>query len=177
MDARLTEKEKDAISGALQLGNTRETAANVVGRTPEELFAQIEGDPDLERSLRQAEAAAEVQHMRTVHKAAQDEKNWRSSVWWLERRDRQRSAAARWGLSDVTAAIHAAVKRLLEIILNEVPDLRRRHSILSEMLDASDKTDGGDMKSLTQLAEAATPASAENSATDAAEKCDAEDAP
>jgi hypothetical protein len=153
MDARLTEKEKDALTAALKLGNTRETAANVVGCTPEELLAEVESDPQLERDVRQAEAAAEVQHMRTVHKAAQDEKNWRSSVWWLERRDRQRSAAAKWGLSDVTAAIQAAVKRLLEIILNEVPDLRRRHSILSEILKASDKADDGSLSSLTHLAE------------------------
>src|SRR5688500_12994463 len=109
MDARLKGKAKDQLTAALQLGNTRETAAHVVRLTDEELLAEIECDPQLERDLRQAEATAEVQHMRTINKASQDEKNWRSSVWWLERRDRQRSAAAKWALSDVTAAIHVAV--------------------------------------------------------------------
>jgi hypothetical protein len=163
MDARLKGKDKDKLTAALQLGNTRETAAHAVRLTNEELLAEIERDPQLERDLRQAEAAAEVQHMRTVHKAAQDEKNWRSSVWWLERRDRQRSAAAKWGLSDVTMAIQATVTRLLEVILNEVPDLRRRHIILAEILNVSDKTEDGDVKSLTQLANASTPVDAVNS--------------
>jgi hypothetical protein len=95
--------------------------------------------------------------MRLVHKAAQDEKNWRSSVWWLNRRDRQRSAAAKWALSDVTAAIQSAVKRLLEIILKEVPDLQRRHAILSDVLDASDGAEGDSLASLTRLAEAGPP--------------------
>jgi hypothetical protein len=175
MDARLKGKDKDKLTAALQLGNTRETAANVVRLTDEELLAEIESDPQLERDLRQAEAAAEVQHMRTVHKAAQDEKNWRSSVWWLERRDRQRSAAAKWGLSDVTKAIQAAVKRLLEIILKEVPDLRRRHTILAELLDVSDQTEGGDVKSLTQLASAATPVDAANSSGIAGDERGAEE--
>jgi hypothetical protein len=84
-----------------------------------------------------SEAAAEIHHMNTIHQAAKDEKNWRTAAWWIDRRDRQRSADAKWALSDVTAAIGAAIRRLLEIILAEVPDPRRRHSIVAKLLDVS----------------------------------------
>jgi hypothetical protein len=176
MDARLTEKSKGQIAAALKLGNTRETAAHVVGLTSEELLAEVERDPRLERDLRQAEAAAEIQHMQTVHKAAQDEKNWRSSVCWLERRDRQRAATAKWGLADVTAAIQDAVNRLLQVILNEVPELRRRHAILSRLLNIDDQA-GAEVKSLTQINSASPPVDVACTSGTPADEGDAEEAP
>ena len=35
--------------------------------------------------LRRTEAGAELAHMGTVKEAAKEAKNWRASVWWLER--------------------------------------------------------------------------------------------
>jgi hypothetical protein len=140
MDARLSEKEKDALAAALTIGNTREIAANVVGLTAEELLVEDEQDPQLGQKIMRSEAAAEVHHMHTIHKAAQDEKNWRTSAWWIDRRDRQRSTLSKWSLGEVTAAISAAVKRLLEIIVLEVPDAERRHAIVTRLLETADNS-------------------------------------
>ena len=44
------------------------------------------------RALNHAEARAELRHMANIHKASQDDKNWRTSVWWLEQRAAARAA-------------------------------------------------------------------------------------
>ena len=47
-------------------------------------------DADFAAEVRRAEAPVELSHMRNVQNAAQDGKNWRASVWWLERRSPER---------------------------------------------------------------------------------------
>ncbi len=51
-------------------------------------------DSDFAAQLKRAEATPEMAHMRNLHNAAKEEKNWRVSVWWLERQNKARQARA-----------------------------------------------------------------------------------
>src|SRR5687767_4056742 len=78
--------EQAKLMQVLQLGCPRSTAAKYVGLSGEQLEALLRADEQLTREVLRAEAEAEVRHMGNVHKASKDEKNWRTSVWWLEQR-------------------------------------------------------------------------------------------
>ena len=81
---RFTQEEKERLCALALIGCDRETACRCVGRTPEELNSELQQDAEFSRQLHQAEGKAEVHHMRNLHVATQDSKQWRASVWWLE---------------------------------------------------------------------------------------------
>ena len=80
----MNDTDKAKVTGVLTLGADRATAAAYVGRTLDELHKQVEEDEQFGRDVRQAEAHAEVAHLKAVHDAAGDSKNWRASTWWLQ---------------------------------------------------------------------------------------------
>jgi hypothetical protein len=130
---RLEAGERETLLGVMRLGCPRTTAAKCVGMEGEQLEELLRSDESLRREVLKAEAAAEVRYMGNVHKAAQDEKNWRSSVWWLEQR----------GLSIVDEgdvdlgypeAVLTALDRFAELIIAEIPDVMRRQLLLTKLL-------------------------------------------
>jgi hypothetical protein len=90
LQLELSAEQKAQVYGILSVGCDRETAANFVGCSQTDIIRAMRSDPEFARTVRRTEAAAELSHMRTVHNAAKDEKNWRASVWWLERRSPER---------------------------------------------------------------------------------------
>lgn len=86
----LTPEQKAQVFGILSVGCDRETAANFVGCSLVDITRSMRNDTDFGTSVRRTEAACELYHMRNVHEAAKDEKNWRTSVWWLERKAPER---------------------------------------------------------------------------------------
>jgi hypothetical protein len=127
----LTAAERDTLQRVLRLGCARSTAAKYVGRSVEQLNTLLAADDELQRDVLRAEAQAEVRHMGNVHKASESEKNWRTSVWWLEQR-------AAGGDADLGATIPVQVLPVLEAfaeaIIDEVPDVVRRQSLLTRLL-------------------------------------------
>jgi len=130
---RLEAGERETLLGVMRLGCPRTTAAKCVGMEGEQLEELLRSDESLRQEVLRAEAAAEIRHMGNVHKAAQDEKNWRSSVWWLEQR----------GLSIVDEgeidlgypeAVLTALDRFAELIIAEIPDVMRRQLLLTKLL-------------------------------------------
>lgn len=89
-ESRLTEWQRRKLCEVILLGCDRTTACHYVSATAEQLQAEIARDEAFGREVARAEAQAEVRHMGNVHTAAKSEKNWRTSIWWLERRDHQR---------------------------------------------------------------------------------------
>jgi hypothetical protein len=61
-----------------------------IGCTARDLHGSMKHDPEFAVQVRRTEAANEVAHMRSLHEAAKDPKNWRISVWWLEMRSPDR---------------------------------------------------------------------------------------
>ena len=55
----------------------------------------MQHDAEFVANVRRAEASVELSHMRNVQQAAKDKKDWRASVWWLERRSPERFGTPR----------------------------------------------------------------------------------
>jgi hypothetical protein len=74
---KLTPEQQGKIFGVLSIGCDRETAANVIGSTLADFGRAMRGDPEFAKSVRRTEAMAELGHMRSVHEASKDPRNWR----------------------------------------------------------------------------------------------------
>lgn len=96
-DRGLVSGEAEAVRGAIDKG-TRETigamlaigcdlrmAAWVVGRSPAEVKALIEEDKAFLREVQKGHSHFDYKHLSHLDKAAKDPKNWRVSMWLLER--------------------------------------------------------------------------------------------
>ncbi len=82
----LNDEQKNEAVLIASVGCDRETVASYLGCNLDEMNVAAIEDPDFAKRYRRAEAGCELAHMRAVQQAAKDEKNWRASVWWLERR-------------------------------------------------------------------------------------------
>lgn len=82
----MEDQTRQQLTAVLTIGADRPTAAAYCGMTLPELETEIAGSEQLTREVARAEATAELKHLRTVHAAAEDPKNWRASVWWLRSR-------------------------------------------------------------------------------------------
>ncbi len=113
------EQKREAVLIA-SVGCDRETIAKYVGCGRDELDTALLLDRAFGCELRRAEAACELAHMRNLQQAGRDVRQWRASVWWLERRAPERYAKRDAGsvgrrdlvafLRDVAGSIAAAVR-------------------------------------------------------------------
>ena len=126
--------ERTKICDVVKFGCGREAAAKYVGLTLEQLEAELVRDEELAKDLLRAEGAAVLSYMGKVRKAADEEKHWRSSVWWLEQQARidKLSGPDRLTLTD---AILETLERFAEMIVAEVTDLQRRDALLMHLLN------------------------------------------
>lgn len=108
------EQKREAVLIA-SVGCDREAAARYVGVTLPALNAAERDDAGFASDLQRAEAGAELAHMRNVQQAAREEKNWRASVWWLERH-----APERYARRDADAVGRRELSRFLEALANEI---------------------------------------------------------
>jgi hypothetical protein len=137
-DEPLTPWQKAKICSIVLLGCDRSTACRYVGARPAQLQEELARDAAFESELLRAEAEAELRHMANVHKASLDEKNWRTSVWWLEQRAQARSAAA---AGEGDAHVAQLIDDLAQAIVAEVRDVsvqRRLIERLWKILDGAD---------------------------------------
>ena len=95
MRNHLTEEQQRDVVAILNAGCDRATASAYVGLTLEAWDQVLAADAEFTRQILRAEANARLTHMRNVYRAAGDAKNWRTSVWWLERYGPQRSPAGK----------------------------------------------------------------------------------
>ncbi len=111
----LTGEQKAQVCGVLSVGCDWETAANFVGCSLSDIRRTMRIDPQFAAQVRRSEAGVELSHMRTIQEAAKDPKNWRTSVWWLERHAPERFAR---GAGVVTARQLKAFIAILADVLN-----------------------------------------------------------
>lgn len=124
-------------------GCDRETACNYLGKTAVELRDQLSHDQEFHKQLLHAEAAPEFYHMRNLYNAAKDEKHWRVSVWWLERRAPERFARRAPGA--LTAQqLRKVIEELADTIVGEVDDPQNRERLLGKLVQIAEEV-GGDL--------------------------------
>jgi hypothetical protein len=137
---RLTSDQKGRINAILLVGCGRETAAKYVGCSIAQLREEMLGDPGFAEEICRAEASAELMHMKNVQKAVGDEKNWRASVWWLERR-----APERYGRRDPDALtpkeLESFVAMLATAVVEDVRDAADRQRLLDRLRRLAESVD------------------------------------
>jgi hypothetical protein len=128
----LTDEQKSRLCTALSMGCDREVAASLVGCTLEGIKRQMQHDAQFAAQVCQAEAASELAHLRNVQAAAKDVKNWRASVWWLERRSPERYAGRKAGVVTVRQ-LKAFVAMLVEVVSREVRDAGDQQRVMAQL--------------------------------------------
>lgn len=131
----LTPWQRDKLVEVILLGCDRATACDYVGCTPQQLAAQIDRDASLERELARAAAQAEVRHMSNVHAASRTEANWRTSVWWLDRRDQSRAAEAAAGPTE--RSLRELIQAMAQILAAELADVQLQRRLIERLLAAA----------------------------------------
>jgi len=123
----MTNEQQAQICGIISLGGDHETAAATVGLTLDELRQALEADPTLAARVRRAESMVEVLHLQYLRAAAQDPRNWRVSVWLLERCVPHRYAPRR-AEAITPRQLNEYLQRLARVIDQEVtsPEDRAR---------------------------------------------------
>jgi len=136
----LTSEQQRDVCLVLSLGCDREAAVKYVGCSLEELHREMIGDSAFAADVRRAEAASEMMHMRNVQNAARDEKHWRASVWWLERR-----APERYGRRAVEAVtlrqLESFIALLVSAVMDEVRAADDRQRLLARLQHVADSLD------------------------------------
>lgn len=136
----LSAEQRGQIYGILSVGCDRETAANFIGCSLAEIVRAMRSDAEFNASVRRTEAAAELNHMRTVQNAAKDEKNWRAAVWWLERRSPERFGSR--GAGTVTARHLKAFLTLIGECLNsDIHDATDRERVMLRLKEFQSMAD------------------------------------
>ena len=130
--ATLTDEQKGQVCGILSVGCDRETAANFVGCSLADFGRTMQHDPAFAQHVCRTEAGAELGHMRNLQQAAKDAKNWRASVWWLERHAPERFGPR--GAGQVTARqLKAFVETLAGILSDEIHDDDDRRRVIARL--------------------------------------------
>jgi hypothetical protein len=135
----LTDEQKGRICGILSVGCDRQTAADFVGCSLGDVRRALQCDGDFLANVRRAEAGVELSHMRNVQQAAQDKKDWKASIWWLECRSPERFAR-RSGTVTVPQ-LKAFVAILIDTLASEVSNIEDRQRVLARMRQISESVE------------------------------------
>jgi hypothetical protein len=135
-----TDEQKGQVYGILSVGCDRQTAANFVGCSLADIRRAMLRDATFAAGVCRAEAGAELNHMRNIQQAAKDEKHWRASVWWLERRSPERFGPRGPGV--VTARqLKAFIEILADVLREDVRDAGERQHILARLTTLASSVD------------------------------------
>jgi hypothetical protein len=146
-DAPENDLLKSRILGMVIVGCAREVAAHSVGWSEATLRRELETDEQFALDLARHEGLAELHHMKLVHKATEDEKNWRAATWWLDRRSKDRKERAS-KLVITSDEIAEFVEGLVELIFAEVKAEADRDRLAVALLSAVNEEDRGNVAKL-----------------------------
>jgi hypothetical protein len=136
----LTDEQKGRICGALAVGCDRETAANIVGCSLGDIRRAMQVDAEFALRIRRAEATTELNHMQNVKEAAKDVKNWRASVWWLERHSPERFGKR--GAGQITSRqLRAFTAIIADILVDPTASVDERKRLQGKLKQLSDAVD------------------------------------
>jgi hypothetical protein len=136
----LTDEQQGRICGVLSVGCDWTTAARIAECSLADIRRAMRHDAEFAKSVRRSEAGAELSHMRTIQEAAKDAKNWRASVWWLERHAPERFGARR--ADAVTATqLKAYIGILADIVVGEERSGASRADILGRLKSFAESVD------------------------------------
>jgi hypothetical protein len=136
----LTDAQKRHICGILSVGCDRQTAADCVGSSLASIRREMERDATFLAGVLRAEAGVELRHMQNVHDTAKEKKEWRASVWWLERRSPERFARRDPG-AITSRQLKTFVTLLVDVLTDAVTCEADRDRVLTHLESIADSVD------------------------------------
>jgi len=121
----------------LHLGCDRETASKYLGWTASHLRQELHRSSDFAIQVLRAEASAEFHQIHNVHEATKEAKNWRASVWWLERMAPERFAKRSTNVVTETEW-QEFLEALAEAVVSEIADDADRNRLLNRLAQMAD---------------------------------------
>jgi len=117
-DDSLTPDQRRDLASIVALGCDQQTAAAFLG-----VAAAV-----LREQLQRSAARCEVHHMRCVHEATAEPKNYRAAIWWLER-----MRPEIYNRGEPTKITETDLNRFVEIIAAEIKDKTLRQRVFERM--------------------------------------------
>lgn len=140
MGSEATAMERGKILGMVFMGCDLEVAAHTVGWTKEQLDEERQNIPEFASELALNEGKVELHHMRNVHKAAEDVKNWRASAWWLARRAAQRRECKK-GQAFTVSEIQSFLGELVDLVFSMIASEADRDRLIASLLAKANEQD------------------------------------
>lgn len=137
-DAHVFDKDTRAkITAMLGIGCDLRMAAWVVGRSPAEVKRLVEEDPTFVRDVQKGNSTFDYKHLQQLDQAARDKKNWRVSMWLLERLrpDRYEKQRPRTIKERQLAPL---VKSLADALVESIEDDEQRAAVLARVMQTVD---------------------------------------
>lgn len=133
-------RTRDTIAATLAMGCDLRMAAWVVGRAPAEVKAFIEEDKTFLRDVQKGNALFDYKHLKHLDEAAKDKKNWRVSMWLLERLrpekyEKQRPRTIK------ESQLMPLLKSLAEALVEGVADEAAREALFDRVMATADALD------------------------------------
>lgn len=128
----MTETQRKQLVGTLQLGCPMETATEFAGVEQQDVHAEMLSNPTFTKEVLQSQATPEIVHMRGVREAAKDVKNWRASVWWLERCLPQKYGRRQPG-TVTEDEFEKFIAELVELVDSEVRDRHDQQRLIEKI--------------------------------------------
>jgi hypothetical protein len=135
----LTDEQKGRIYGVLSTGCDRQTAADFIGCPLTDFRSAMRNDATFAKEVRRSESGVEFQHMRNIQAIAENKKEWRASVWWLERRSPERFGRRSGAITARQLKAYIAV--LADLLRESFPDPKERQPILDRLNALADDVD------------------------------------
>ena len=132
---------KNRLCGMLSVGCDRQTACHVLEITTRQLSHALQIDAAFRADVLRSEASPEFTHMRNIHTAGQDEKNWRASVWWLERRSPERFGKRKADALS-RAEVEQAIEELTELLLQQADTPERQQDLRARLDETARQVEG-----------------------------------
>ena len=120
----LSEVKKREILAIAAVGCSRQTAADYVGCTLNDITRETEVDEAFGDTLLRNESGAEISFVRNIQDAAKKSQYWRAAAWLLERRYPVDFSVKKPGKITV-GQVRNLLSELTKIIAEEVPVLYR----------------------------------------------------
>lgn len=128
------EATQKQLASLVLVGCTLRTAARVAGIDRQRLRAVLEHDRKLSERLLVAEAVCEFTHLERLREVSKDPKNYRVSIWLLERRFPFRYMPRPF--SGISAAqLQATLRTIGEELARQFPDAEGRDRIMASLTE------------------------------------------
>ncbi|NLY02367.1 MAG: hypothetical protein GXY83_40295 [Rhodopirellula sp.] len=135
-------KQREVLA-ILAMGCSRAAAAGYVGCSRDAIGRLAARDPGFASQLARAESLAQIDFMKSIRSATENDKQWRAAAWALERRYPE-DFRLRGPDCLTPGELAEFIAEISEIILQELPASRYRKAVLKRLQEMTPRIRGGE---------------------------------